>query len=219
MGLSLSREQFHNWLANGQSPCRYGVNTPCGPIHSAIDIARHKYVCIFTTGENLVADQNDGIFLSPDLTMLSLAFFLLAVGVVALGASRFQPDAWHERLIKPSWNPPNWVFPPVWSILYLLIAIAGWFIWLKTDRPLDPALVMWLFQLTLNGFWTYLFFGRRRPDLALVDIVVLLIMIILFIVSAIPTSPLAAFLFVPYFLWIAFAAVLNFRIWQLNRMR
>jgi benzodiazapine receptor len=151
--------------------------------------------------------------------MLSLVLFLLAVGIVALAASRFQPDVWHERLIKPSWNPPNWVFAPVWSILYLLISIAGWLIWLKTERPFNPALVVWIFQLTLNGFWTYWFFGRRRPDLALLDILVLLVAILLFIVFAIGTSPLAAFLFIPYLLWIAFAAALNFRILQLNRMR
>jgi tryptophan-rich sensory protein len=149
--------------------------------------------------------------------MLSFLCFLLTVGLTAFSASRFQPGIWHEKLIKPSWNPPNWVFAPVWSILYLFMAISGWLVWLQTHDPFHPALILWILQLFVNGLWSYLFFGRHSPGLALADILALLALIIVFLLCAYSVSTLAALLFIPYLLWVMFAAVLNFHLWQLNR--
>ncbi len=149
--------------------------------------------------------------------MLSFLFFLLAVGLTAFSASRFRPGTWHEQLTKPSWNPPNWVFAPVWSVLYLFMAISGWLVWIQTYDLLHPALIIWILQLFVNGFWSYLFFGRHKPGLALVDIFALLTLIIVFLFCANSVSTLATLLFVPYLLWVMFATVLNFQLWQLNR--
>jgi len=149
--------------------------------------------------------------------MLSLLPFVFAVALVAVIASQFRPDAWFRDLRKPSWNPPGWVFAPVWTTLYLMIAVAGWLVWQATRDPLNPALLVWCAQLALNGLWTWFFFGRHRCDHALIDIFALLVSILFFIVLAAAVSPLASALFVPYLLWVGFASALNFRIWQLNR--
>ena len=149
--------------------------------------------------------------------MLSFFLFLIAVALTAFSASRFRPGTWHEKLVKPSWNPPNWVFAPVWSVLYLFMAISGWLIWHQTHNLFHPALIVWTMQLVFNGLWSYLFFGRHSPGLALADIVAILALIIVFLLCAYSVSILAALLFIPYVLWVMFAAVLNFYLWQLNR--
>jgi tryptophan-rich sensory protein len=97
--------------------------------------------------------------------MLSFLLFLIAVVLTGFSASRFRPGTWHENLIKPSWNPPNWVFAPVWSVLYLFMAISGWLIWYQTHDLFHPALIVWIMQLGVNGLWSYLFFGRHTPGL------------------------------------------------------
>jgi len=116
--------------------------------------------------------------------MLSFFLFLIAVALTAFSASRFRPGTWHEKLVKPSWNPPNWVFAPVWSVLYLFMAISGWLIWHQTHNLFHPALIVWTMQLVFNGLWSYLFFGRHSPGLALADIVALLALIIVFLLCA-----------------------------------
>jgi tryptophan-rich sensory protein len=148
-------------------------------------------------------------------TVTSLVVFVAFVAAVALFGAQFQPGSWYETLQKPTWNPPNWVFGPVWTILYIGIAIAGWRVWCETGRFVS-ALALWIGQLVLNACWSMLFFGLHRPDIALVDIILLLALIVAFIVKARRHSTLASWLFVPYFAWVAFAAALNFAIWQLN---
>lgn len=145
----------------------------------------------------------------------SLIAFLVIVAAVAAFGGQFQAGAWYEGLTKPSWNPPSWVFAPVWTALYVCIAIAGWRIWRKAVRFV-PSLVIWIVQLLLNGCWSLLFFGLHRADLALLDIVALLASIIAFIVIARRHSRLASWLFIPYAAWVAFATALNFAIWRLN---
>jgi tryptophan-rich sensory protein len=97
------------------------------------------------------------------------------------------------------------------------MAISGWLVWLQTHDPFHPALIIWILQLFVNGLWSYLFFGRHSPGPALVDILALLALIIAFSICAYSVSAVAALLFVPYLLWVMFAAVLNFYLWQLNR--
>ncbi len=146
-----------------------------------------------------------------------VVFVILTAAAAAIGA-QFEPGSWYASLNKPQWNPPNAVFGPVWSFLYLLIAIAGWRVWLERPQPwAQSALRLWLLQLVLNTLWSWLFFGLHQPLWALIDIVALLATIIFFIVKAWPRNQPAAWLFVPYALWVAFATALNAAIFWMNR--
>jgi translocator protein len=117
--------------------------------------------------------------------------------------------------VKPSWNPPNWLFAPVWTALYVMIAVAGALAW----RAGAAARTMgfWGLQMALNALWTLLFFGLRRPDLALIEVALLWLVIVGFIVSVWPVERRAGWLMLPYLAWVSFAAVLNGAIWWLNR--
>lgn len=127
----------------------------------------------------------------------------------------FHPDAWYEGLNKPAWHPPNWLFGPVWSVLYLLMGISAWRVWLKGDG-VGGALLLFLVQLAFNALWTPLFFGMHRPDLALVCIVVLLVLIVATRRAFRQYDGLAAWLLIPYLLWVAFATALNAVLWRMN---
>lgn len=148
--------------------------------------------------------------------ILSAVVFIALVAAAATLGGMAQPGEWYARLQKPAWNPPDWVFGPVWTVLYLCIAAAGWYVWRATKYITVP-LVIWGLQLLLNAAWSWLFFGMHRPDLALVDIVLLLATILAFIASSRRYSRRASGLFVPYALWVGFATALNAAIWQLNR--
>lgn len=146
--------------------------------------------------------------------LLALGVFLAVVIAAAAVGAGFKPGAWYAGLLKPSWTPPNAVFAPVWSVLYLLIAVAGWLVWRSGDRGM--ALLAWVAGTALNAAWSWLFFGQNWIGLALLDIAMLWITILAFIVFARSVNPIASWLFVPYFLWVGFATVLNFEIWRLN---
>ncbi len=144
----------------------------------------------------------------------SLFPFLALVIVTASSGLLFRPGEWYETLRKPSWTPPNWLFGPVWSTLYIMIAVAGWLVW--NADPGSAAIWFWGLQLVLNGFWSYFFFGRRRMDLAFADVVLMWLSVLAFIVSAAGISSAAALLFVPYLVWVTIAAALNLAVWRLN---
>ncbi len=148
--------------------------------------------------------------------MSALVAFGAAVALAALAGSRFKPDAWYRGLRKPAWNPPDWLFGPVWLALYVAIAFAGWLVWWANADAWSLPLTLWSVQLVLNGAWPWLFFGRHDAKAALIDIGLLLLVIIGFAVTAADYSPAAAWLFVPYAVWVAFATVLNYAIWKLN---
>jgi translocator protein len=145
----------------------------------------------------------------------SFLVFLIAVTLVAAFGAQFEPGAWYAQLTKPDWNPPNWVFGPVWTVLYIAVAVAGWLVWRETRR-VEAALQLWGVQLIANGLWSWLFFGLHRPDIALVDIALLFCLIVAFIVAARRHSVMASWLFVPYAVWVGFAAALNGSIWSAN---
>jgi tryptophan-rich sensory protein len=149
---------------------------------------------------------------------ISLVLFYLAVIAVAAFGAQFQPGEWYAGLQKSSLTPPNIVFPIVWTILYALMPLSIWNIYLKVGGTPDFRLPVNLFfiQLGLNGIWTYLFFGLHRPDLALLDIFILLIVLIYLVMIYSRVSLRGALLQVPYVLWVAFAALLNYQIWVLN---
>lgn len=149
-------------------------------------------------------------------TTISLMGFLVLVvgGGLAIGMVT-GPDEWFARLSKPSFNPPNWVFAPVWTALYVMIAIAGWRIWQNGSSGARNKLLWWL-QLALNFVWSPIFFVAHRIDLALAVIVLLLLSIIVFIAHNLNGDRVSASLFVPYALWVAFATALNFSLLRLN---
>jgi benzodiazapine receptor len=144
----------------------------------------------------------------------TLAMFVILVVVTAGSGVFFKPGEWYRGLSKPFWTPPNWLFGPVWSVLYIMIAVAGWLVW-RAD-PGSPALWLWGLQLLLNGAWSWLFFGRRRMDLAFADLVAMWLTIAAFIVVALPLSQIAGLLFVPYLVWVTIAGALNLTVWRMN---
>lgn len=126
--------------------------------------------------------------------------------------------SWYQQINKPSWNPPGWVFGPVWTTLYILMGIAFYLVWKSnaSDKLKRPAMTLWVVQLVLNFFWTLIFFGAQEPGWALVEIIGLWIFILLTILAFARIHKTAAWLLVPYLLWVSFATVLTGTIWQLN---
>jgi len=144
----------------------------------------------------------------------SLAIFLLiAVGGGLLIGANNVPGAWYEGLQKPWFNPPNWIFAPVWTVLYVLIGIAGWLVWRRRDRP---ALTLWFLQMGLNFIWTPVFFGANLLGPALGIALGMLAAAVAFTVRGWTVERRAAWCFVPYVAWVAFASLLNGALWQLN---
>jgi translocator protein len=130
--------------------------------------------------------------------------------------SQFQPGAWYAALEKPSWNPPSWVFGPVWTGLYLLMGLAAWLVWDRYRSAARTALAVFVLQIVFNGLWSYLFFGLQSPALAFAGIVVLWVLIVATLVLFWRARTVAGVLLLPYLAWVSFAAALNFSIWQLN---
>lgn len=145
---------------------------------------------------------------------LSLLPFIGAVFAVASTGAIFMPGAWYQSLEKPSWTPPSWLFAPAWTVLYGMIAVAGWLVWKAGGGAM--VLGAWALNLVFNAAWSWLMFGRRQIAVALIDALAMLATIILFIVLAAPVSATASWLFVPYLAWVSFAAFLNFTILRLN---
>ena len=137
----------------------------------------------------------------------------------ALGSMFTTPEiaGWYARLNKPGWTPPNWVFGPVWSTLYLMMAVAAWLVWREHGvRGAVVPLVLFAAQLLLNTLWSILFFGLHRVGLALADIVLLWGAILVTMLAFWRVSPLACWLLLPYLLWVTYASALNFSIWRMN---
>lgn len=150
-------------------------------------------------------------------SFIGLVVSLLVCFGAAFIGSRFLPDEWFGKLKKPGWNPPNWLFAPVWTILYILMAISAWRIWeVAGFAGAAIPLVLFALQLALNAAWSALFFGRHRPDLALADIVVLWFAILATTLAFYSVDQLGATLLIPYFAWVSFASLLNLEIWRMN---
>lgn len=146
---------------------------------------------------------------------LSLLLFLALVlgGGLAIGFLT-APGPWYAELTKPSFNPPAWLFGPVWTVLYVLIAIAGWRVW-QLDRQSWP-MKLWWTQLALNFLWSPVFFGAHQIGLALFVVLSLLLATIGFSATVWRLDRPAALLFAPYIAWVAFASILNASVWLLN---
>jgi benzodiazapine receptor len=144
------------------------------------------------------------------------AFVALCFGVSVLGGRATLPAIveWYPALRKPSWTPPRWVFGPVWTLLYPMVAVAGWLAW-REGRARFGSL-LYLLQLALNAAWPWLFFAQRRPDLALACVAGLCVAVVATMASFWRVSRGAAILLVPYLVWVGFAAALTYAIWRLN---
>jgi tryptophan-rich sensory protein len=124
--------------------------------------------------------------------------------------------SWYEAIERPEWNPPNWVFGPVWTLLYILMGIAFYLVW-KSGKPARLAMILWCVQLGLNFLWSYLFFGQHQIGWALVEIIALWLAILATIFAFAKINKGASWLLVPYISWVSFAAILNYAIWIMNR--
>jgi tryptophan-rich sensory protein len=143
--------------------------------------------------------------------------FLLAVAAVAAFGGLFEPGDWFDSIAKPAWNPPGAVFGPVWFVLYVMIAVAGWIVWRERGfRGAALPLGLYAVQLLLNGLWSWIFFGLHRPGLAFLEISVLWVAILGTLIAFFRIRATAGWLLVPYLAWVTFAAALNFTIWRLN---
>ena len=160
---------------------------------------------------------------------LIIPFVAATIGSVATSRSLF---GWYRRLRKPTWNPPDWVFGPVWTVLFTAMGVASWLVWRRGQLSAEEetaqdqraihtevqgALTFYGIQLVLNTLWSVIFFGLRRLDLALIEIVPFWTTLLVTVVRFYRIHPTAGLLLVPYQLWVTFAALLNARVWQLNR--
>ena len=149
------------------------------------------------------------------LALIGFVVACLAVGGVSGWFTAAGVGEWYDGLVKPSFQPPKWLFGPVWTVLYILMAVAAWLIW-KQIGFWNTAMGLFGLQLALNFAWSFLFFSAQRMGFALVDIVALWLALVATVVTFAPVDPRAAWLLAPYIAWVSFATLLNTAIWRLN---
>ena len=144
----------------------------------------------------------------------------LVIGYLSGMVTRDSITTWYPTLVKPFFNPPNWIFAPVWTALYIMMGVAGGMIWnrINTDEEkVKKAFKFFIYQLALNALWSYLFFGLHNPLLALIEIILLWLIIFETYTQFNKVDKIAARLLLPYLAWVSFASVLNASIWWLNK--
>lgn len=166
------------------------------------------------------------VFLEKNRIMNKITKIIVAVAIclgVGYSSSIVTSSAildWYPTLVKPSFNPPNWVFAPVWSLLYVMMGVAAGLVWDRIayeSEIVQKALLFFIIQLGLNALWSYLFFGLHNPMLAGIEIILLWLLIYETYIQFAKINKIAAYLLIPYLAWVSFAAVLNASIWWLNR--
>jgi translocator protein len=148
--------------------------------------------------------------------IISIVICQMAGGIGALFNIKAIPG-WYRKIKKSRLNPPNKVFGPVWTILYLLMGVSLYLIWGARYSLLSFPIIIFGIQLILNILWSAIFFGAKRPGFAFIEIILLWISIMATIIVLYPISHLASYLLIPYLLWVSFASIINFDIWRLNR--
>lgn len=150
---------------------------------------------------------------------LLIGFIILCNLIGAIGGIWTSSDSdWYKNLEKPSFNPPSWVFMPVWTILFTLMGISLYFVYTSNNSKLRTiALIFFVLQFILNLLWSYFFFGRQNILFAFIDIIFLEILIIITAIIFYKVNKTSGYLLIPYFLWVYFASFLNFMILKLNR--
>ena len=152
--------------------------------------------------------------------IISVILTCLAIGYLSGNVTREAITTWYPTLVKPSFNPPNWIFAPVWSLLYVMMGVAAGLVWnrIESDKEaVKKALIFFIIQLVLNALWSYLFFGLHNPLLAGIEIIILWLMIYETYAKFVKINKTAAYLLLPYLAWVSFAMILNWSIWWLNK--
>ncbi len=156
----------------------------------------------------------------PSLTVKLIISIIACVALGSIGgiATASSIDTWYANVNKPSFNPPNWLFAPVWTTLFTLMGIAAALVWHEgiNNKTVKNALVLFGIQFLLNMIWSWLFFGMQNPKLAFFELILLWVFIFLTIRAFFAIKNISGWLLTPYILWVSFAGVLNFYIWQLN---
>lgn len=152
------------------------------------------------------------------LALLGFLAASFAAGGLGSAATATSVSTWYRGLNKPAWNPPGWIFGPVWTLLYILMAIAAWRVWRQSEGTAARVTLLWFgVQLALNALWSVLFFGLQRPGLAFAEVIVFWAILVGLLVRFWRADRIAGALWSPYVAWVSFATVLNGTIWWLNR--
>jgi translocator protein len=150
--------------------------------------------------------------------IISIAIPLAAGGLSGFFTTSEIPD-WYQTITKPSWNPPSWIFAPVWTTLYLLMGIALYLVWKNESVEASikrSAIILFAVQLILNFFWSLIFFKQHQIGWAFAEIITMWVFVLLTIFAFAKVNTTAAWLLVPYICWVSFASILNYTIWKLN---
>lgn len=153
------------------------------------------------------------------VSFIPLVLFVLVTQMAGIVGGLFTAPAiesWYAGLIKPTLSPPNWIFAPVWTLLYLLMGVAAYLVWKENTKEKNDALFLFFTQLVLNSLWSILFFALKNPGLALFEIAILWSLILATLVKFLRIKKWAGYLLIPYLAWVSFATYLNFMIWRLN---
>lgn len=148
-------------------------------------------------------------------TLIIFILICQASGILGAVFTAKSIPNWYSKLKKPSFNPPNWLFGPVWTLLYTLMGISGYLLWQNSHS--STAIILFFIQLILNAIWTPLFFGAKQLGWGFVEIILMWIAILLTIIFSWNISLWSAILLIPYLLWVSFASLLNFYLWKLNK--
>lgn len=145
------------------------------------------------------------------LISIIIAFIPSMIGVF------YRPGAWYLEIAKPEWNPPGWIFGPVWTMLYLSMAVAAWLVWQQREKiEIKIPLIIYSIHLILNALWSWIFFGIHNLPLSVIEILLLWASIVGTIILFYKIRKLAGLILIPYLLWVSFASYLNYTIWVLN---
>lgn len=154
------------------------------------------------------------------LRIVTVVFTCLVIGYLSGMVTRDSIASWYPTLIKPVFNPPNWIFGPVWTLLYIMMGVAGGMVWNRIDTDeenVKKAFKFFIYQLAFNALWSYLFFGLQNPFLAFIEIILLWLLIFETYNQFKKIERVAGLLLLPYIAWVSFATILNGSIWWLNR--
>lgn len=150
--------------------------------------------------------------------MVALGGWILLSMLAGVSGGVARPDAWYDGIRKPRWNPPNWVFAPAWTVLYVTMGVAAWMVWSRREETaVGLALGLFVVQLLFNSAWSWIFFRFRRIDLAFYELVAMWLLVLATLLAFWSIRPAAGLLLVPYLLWVTFAGYLNLTLWRLNR--
>jgi tryptophan-rich sensory protein len=162
---------------------------------------------------------NQAVAPRPNQALGFLAWFSLCLAASGIGGlASANAGSFYAELVRPTWAPPGWLFGPVWSVLFLAMAVAAWLVWRvpQASKPRSVALRLFVIQLVANALWSWLFFAWRLGGVAFAEVLVLWLLIASTLLAFWRVRPVAALLLVPYLAWVSFAAALNYSLWQLN---